>query len=79
MKAPKLNEMPAFAMAHRIVGDPLEEICTFLHAHIAIMRLDQPFRRHVGMLEPQEESIDLLPHGRRDFLARLARVLARGG
>ena len=69
--------MPALAVAHGRIGYTLEEINTLFDAVEEFMRLGVPDLLHAGLLDLQEETVELLPHLGTDVLAHLPRIFAR--
>ena len=78
-KRPDLQVLPAFAVAHRRVGDALEEMHAFDHQAEDVVRARRPAPSARACLQPQKQLVQLLPHVGADLLAHLPRVLAGGG
>src|SRR5579871_3693894 len=78
----ELNMLPAFAVAHRAVGDSLEEVRAFLHRAEERVGLHDPrlFRPHVRarVHDLEIETIELLPHFGAALFAYVAEIFARG-
>ncbi len=78
-EAPHPHEMPAFAMVHSGIGNPVKELHPFFNAGEKGMRAGIPELVDAGLFEFQIEPIQLLPHLRADLLAYLPGIFARGG
>ena len=76
-EAAELEEVPAFAMAQRGVGDAAQRVDLLQHIAEQPRRLMHPDLFDGDGLEPEIEAIQMLPHFRRQLLAHLPRIVAR--
>ena len=72
----QLNVMPAFAVSHGGVGDPVKQVRTILHRAVELVRLQYPgfFLRSAPHL--QIEPVELFPHFCAALFAHMTQVLA---
>ena len=77
-EAAELDEVPAFAVVHRGVGQALEHVRSGLYGFEEFVRRDASGFKQGDALHFVEEAVELLPHLGADLLADLAGVLARG-
>jgi len=74
-----LQVLPALTVAHRAVGDALEQSHAVDDGARRVMRSRAPRAFIAHLPHAKVERIELLPHRGADLLAYLTRVLARGG
>src|SRR6516164_1354939 len=75
--AAKLDELPAFAVAHGGVGNALKEVRALLDGAKKLVRLQDPALFRAAFDYLQIELVELLPHLRAALLADVTEVLPR--
>src|SRR5213592_3138000 len=75
----KLDELPAFAVAHGPVRDALKEVRALLHGTEELVRIEDPAFFRAARDHLQRKFSEVLPHFRAALVAEMAKIFSGGG